>query len=184
MRLGRCARWVPVCLIAVGGTTAALATESGTAAGSSGWFACHVTKATTATRPPAPVFPSFTYGNAKIAVALNPPSGRLVAGPLPGGGMRATINPDGSIYAKVGWWRAGDGAIAIAGRRLDRRAPPLRADVPPGYGAGFQATALTFPTVGCWRVTGAWRGFRIAFVVQVSASPRGGWPVGYGKSGG
>jgi len=33
--------------------------------------------------------------------------------------------------------------------------PPLRARIPDGYGdTGFQATALIFPTEGCWEVTG------------------------------
>jgi hypothetical protein len=30
-----------------------------------------------------------------------------LAGRLPSGGWRATINADGSIDAKYGWWRAG-----------------------------------------------------------------------------
>jgi hypothetical protein len=53
-------------------------------------------------------------------------------------------------------------------RRLDAEAPPLRAHVPDGYGAlGFQPTGLTFPTVGCWRVTGRVRPASLTFVVKV-----------------
>jgi hypothetical protein len=37
--------------------------------------------------------------------------------------------------------------LTVLGKRLDASAPPLRADIPEGYGdTGFQATALIFPT--------------------------------------
>ena len=82
-------------------------------------------------RPPDPATPSFNYGNAVIRVALEPKNGRLVAGRLAGGGERATINEDGSIDAKFGWWRAGSGKIRISGaaRRVGTaaaRARPVR----------------------------------------------------------
>lgn len=135
------------------------------------WHACAVTVA----RPPAPdpAQPSFNYGNATIRVALVPANGRIVAGRLPGGGVRATINDDGSIDAKFGWWRDGSGKIRISGRRLDRPAPPLRAHVPDGYGPGFQATGLTFSTTGCWRVTGRYRTASLSFTVLVTKSRLG-----------
>jgi hypothetical protein len=134
---------------------------------------CNVTVANARNRPPSRVPRSFDYGNATIAVALNPPNGRLVAGRLPGGGVRATINADGSIDAKYGWWRAGDGAISITGRRLDGPAPPLKAHVPDGYGNGFQATGLTFATTGCWRVTGSYKRAHLTFTVLVTKSRLG-----------
>ena len=124
-------------------------------------------------RPPDPARPSFNYGNAVIRVALEPGNGRLVAGRLEGGGERATINGDGSIDAKFGWWRAGSGKIRISGRRLDAAAPPLRAHVPDGYGRGFQATGLTFTTTGCWRVTGRYAGTSLTFTVLVTKSRLG-----------
>jgi len=135
---------------------------------------CAVTVASRQTRPPAPVPRSFDYGNASIAMALNPPNGHLVAGRLPTGGSRATINPNGSIDAKYGWWRAGDDArLKISGHRLDTAAPPLVAHIPNGYGAGFQATGLTFPTTGCWRVTGTFKSAKLSFTVRVTKSPLG-----------
>ena len=62
---------------------------------------------------------------------------------------------DGSLSMKFPWWRGVKGKLTIAGRRLDGSVPPLRARIPDGYGdIGFQATALIFPTEGCWEVTG------------------------------
>jgi hypothetical protein len=135
--------------------------------------ACPVTVVSRRTRPPASVPHSLDYGNASIAVRLYP-NGHLIAGRLAGGGRWATINPNGSIDAKYGWWRAGDDArLTISGHRLDAAAPPLIADVPNGYGVGFQATALTFPTTGCWRVTGTFKRARLSFTVLVTKSPLG-----------
>ena len=69
--------------------------------------------------------------------------------------LRKAPRRDGSISEKFPWWRRDRGRLRITGRRLDRRAPPLRAHIPDGYGAtGFQSTRLSFPSEGCWRVTG------------------------------
>ena len=102
-----------------------------------------------------------------------PRDGRLVAGRLPGGGKRALINRDGSISAKFGWWRAGSGKIRISGGRIDAPARPLRARVPAGYGAGFQATVLTFATTGCWRTTASYGRARLTFTMLVKKSRLG-----------
>ena len=120
----------------------------------------------------ADVAKGFNYGNATIAVYL-PKNGAVVGGRLASGGMQATLNPDGSISAKIGWWRAGTGRPRISGRRVDGAAPPLRAHVPAGYGRGFQATGLTFPTPGCWRVIGRYAGAQLAFTVRVTRSRLG-----------
>ena len=161
--------------VAVGALLASTAAEphaASTAAGAAS--RCNVTRPTKRTRPPRPVPPSFNYGTARVAVALSPPNGRIVAGRLPGGGYRATIDLDGSIDAKYGWWRAGARPkLEISGRRLDAPAPPLSASVPDGYGPGFQATGLRFPTTGCWRVTGRFGTATIAFTVLVSRSRLG-----------
>ncbi|HEX5416653.1 MAG TPA: hypothetical protein VFZ25_13360 [Chloroflexota bacterium] len=56
---------------------------------------------------------------------------------------------------KVAWYRVTPGVLLVEGRRLDGAAPPLKSNVPTGYGSsGFQSTMLTFPTEGCWEVTG------------------------------
>ena len=71
---------------------------------------------------------------------------------------------------KFGWTRGEDlrGKLKIHGRRLDAPAPPLRANIPDEYGdTGFQATALIFPTEGCWEVTGEVAHIRVTFVTRV-----------------
>jgi len=112
----------------------------------------------------------FNHGNRSIGVELWP-KGRLVAGRLPDGSYFADIARDGSIEAKLGWWRAVEGRLRVEGRRLDRRAPPLRADIPDGYGpTGLQVTGITFPTQGCWKVVGRVGSARLAFVVRVTTT--------------
>jgi hypothetical protein len=67
------------------------------------------------------------------------------------------VQRKGWLYVKTPWWRGpgSEGRVRIHGRRLDGPAPALRADVPIGYGkSGFQASAILFPTVGCWQITG------------------------------
>ena len=78
------------------------------------------------------------------------------------------VLPDGALQVKFGWWRGSAGRLTITGRRLDGEAPPLRARIPDGYGAnGFQATALIFPTPGCWEVTGHLGDARLTFITEV-----------------
>jgi hypothetical protein len=115
----------------------------------------------------------FNYGNRHLAVAFWQ-KGRLVASRVPDGSSWGQVNPDGSIWAKLGWWRGAAGRLTIVGERLDAPAPPLRADVPAGYGStGFQATGLTFPTPGCWKVLGSVAGHDIEFVVLVIERGKG-----------
>jgi hypothetical protein len=109
----------------------------------------------------------FNYGNARLRAQLWP-HGTLIAGILPDGSAWATINPNGSIDAKLGWWIGVPGNLIIKGHRLDASAPPLRADVPYGYGLGFQPSGLTFSTVGCWKVVGKVGRASLTFVVKVT----------------
>ena len=118
---------------------------------------------------PIPAAGAFNFGTARLRVQLGWPRGRLAAGILPDGGSMATVEEDGSIHAKVGWWRGAAGRLIVTGRRLDAAAPPLGAHVPSGYGrTGFQPTGLVFPTVGCWRVEGRVGDARLSFVVKVT----------------
>ena len=83
---------------------------------------------------------------------------------------------DGSLLMKKPWWRGVKGKLTIEGRRLDGSAPPLRARIPDGYGdTGFQATAIIFPTEGCWKVTGRAGEANLTFVtlvVKIGDGPR------------
>ena len=115
---------------------------------------------------------AFNHGHDRLRAGLYWPDGVVRAGLLPDGGVMATIAPDGSVSLKLGWWRGTPGRLRITGRRLDGPAAPLRAHVPGGYGSrGFQATGLTFPTVGCWRVVGRVGPATLAFVLRVTKLP-------------
>ena len=138
---------------------------------------CVGTLPTRAVPPEAGFGPAgFNYGSNRLRVELNWAHGTLRAGVLPDGGSFATINRDGSVATKVGWWVRDPSKLVITGRRLDEPAPPLRAAIPSGYGPayrpgsslGFQPTGLTFPTVGCWRVVGRAGSARLTFVVGVT----------------
>ena len=69
---------------------------------------------------------------------------------------RNDVGPDGRLGMKFGWYRLTNGYLKITGRRLDAPAPPATGLTFPGaYGTtGFNASGVTFPTEGCWQVTG------------------------------
>ena len=79
------------------------------------------------------------------------------------------VQDDGSIAGlKWAWWRYVPGDLTIDGRRLDGDAKPLIGKVPDGYGdSGFQVSGITFPTPGCWEVTGRVGSASLTFVVWV-----------------
>jgi hypothetical protein len=127
----------------------------------------HPTQVCRPTLPGGDAPAGFNYGSDGLGVELWP-RGVLVAGKLPDGGSYADVKPDGSIVAKLGWWRGVEGELEITGERTDADEPPLRADVPDGYGpTGFQATGITFASTGCWKVVGLVGSERLEFVVLV-----------------
>jgi len=102
-----------------------------------------------------------SYGNGKLWVGGLGSGGVIVA-------RDGLINPDGSIGWKYGWWRKAAGHLTITGRRLDGPAPPLRSFVSDGYGKiGFQSSGVTFPSEGCWQVTGKTAHTSLTFVTLV-----------------
>lgn len=79
---------------------------------------------------------------------------------------------DGSVSTKLGWWRNVAGSVEIRGRRLDAPAPAMSGQGSEGYGQiGFQASGVTFPTEGCWEVTGSIGESAITFVTFVDIHP-------------
>jgi hypothetical protein len=125
--------------------------------------ACSVSRPNGCTPPgqrPSP----YTYGNSDLCTVLWP-DGTVVFRP----GGPGFVLPDGSLSMKFPWWRGVRGKLTIQGKRLDAPAPPLRASIPEGYGdTGFQATALIFPTEGCWEVTGKVGEASLTFVTRVA----------------
>ena len=71
-------------------------------------------------------------------------------------------------FAKVHWLRPAGAPLTVEGRRLDGPSPPLDVRIPDGYETqGFQVTALTFPTAGCWEVVGRIPNAELRFIVEV-----------------
>ena len=85
----------------------------------------------------------------------------------------ASIQKDGWIRTKVGWFSA-RGTPAVTGRRADGTGRRLRADVGPlsyALGSGpFYPSLLYFPSFGCWRITATASGVRIDATVNVIRS--------------
>ncbi len=75
----------------------------------------------------------------------------------------------GENGVKVGWFRPAGEELMITGERLDGNAPPLESHVPCCYPTRFQATGISFPTKGCWRVVARSGGSELEFVVWVGS---------------
>jgi len=132
--------------------------------------ACSVTLPRKAPLPPNEAGTFFgsgaAHGNGALYVGGLWPDGTIVFEPG-GPGFRY---PDGSLDMKFGWYRGRGlrGKLSIHGKRLDGSAPPSRASIPEAYAdTGFQATGVSFPTEGCWEVTGEVGQTRLTFVTRV-----------------
>ncbi|MCP9487321.1 MAG: hypothetical protein MSC30_15850 [Gaiellaceae bacterium MAG52_C11] len=80
--------------------------------------------------------------------------------------------PDGSLFAKIPWYRGIRGKLRLTAARLDASAPSPRIHIPGGYGSyGFQSTGISFPSAGCWRITGSVDRARLTFVTLVLTPP-------------
>jgi len=88
--------------------------------------------------------------------------------------------PPGALYRdadgfhKVLWWREPglQGAIAVTARRLDGPAAPVEVDFERNPTLqGQQPGGLTFPTTGCWEITGTAGGKRLTIVALVVPPP-------------
>ena len=83
------------------------------------------------------------------------------------------VRADGSIRDDLPWATSLPGRVLTAsGRRLDARAPPLRVLTARGRSSSsgatrLWATAVVFPTRGCWRITARIADVRLTYVVKV-----------------
>ena len=68
---------------------------------------------------------------------------------------------------KTLWIRPSGTQLVVVGRRLDSEVAPLESVIPCCYPTGFQATALLFPTEGCWEVTATAGSSKLTFVTKV-----------------
>jgi hypothetical protein len=104
-----------------------------------------------------------SFGNGKLRVGGLWPHGVVAVDP-----RSDFVDSQGRVRMKFPWWRMTRGALSITAHRLDMPAPPAQVDVPDGYGlTGFQASAVTFPTDGCWQLTGAAGQASLTFVTFV-----------------
>jgi hypothetical protein len=102
------------------------------------------------------------YGNGSLWVGGLWPHGVVIV-------TRDEISPGGRLGMKFGWYRLTSGYLTITGRRLDGPAPPASGLTFRGaYGlTGFNASGVTFPTEGCWQVTGRVGRVSLTFVTFV-----------------
>ena len=109
----------------------------------------------------------FNYGNGELWTGVGREGTILFRARGPG-----SLNPDGSLSIKSPWYVEQEdfhGELEIQGRRLD--APSERSvsgNHSPVLGdPGFHAGKLTFPSEGCWEVTGKAGDSSLTFVVRV-----------------
>jgi len=104
------------------------------------------------------------YGNGFLSTTV----------PGPDGIVPARRESDGALFQKF-WWlpRKGlTGELTVRGERLDAPGRMRVLSVNWGYssdGRGSWASALTFPSEGCWRLTGRVRDVSLTYVVKVVA---------------
>lgn len=86
-------------------------------------------------------------------------------------------NPEGYTQ-KIFWWSEGyswteepEPELSVTGRRLDGPAPSLIASrATNAFAADIQSAMLVgvdFPTLGCWEISGHYRGHELSFVVWI-----------------
>jgi hypothetical protein len=97
---------------------------------------------------------------------------------LRGGVLSRPRDPDGTLSDKLGWLpRKGfTGRLTVRGERLDAPGKLDVLSVNWGYASsgpaanGSWASAVRFPSAGCWRITGRVRDISLSYVVKVVAS--------------
>ena len=123
--------------------------------------------------PPAPFSPvapwsdQFWHGSNALWTALS------LGGKWPG----LPHNPEGYTQ-KIFWWSVGyswidepEPDLIVTGRRLDASAPPLNASQATHAYANDIGSAMLvgvdFPAMGCWEITGEYKGASLSFVIWI-----------------
>ena len=88
-----------------------------------------------------------------------------------------SYRPTGPAFRnKLVWWHEGydwriDDPLTVTGKRLDAPAPPLYGRANNGWTNDshhpFMVAGIFLPTLGCWQITGDYKGDRLTFVVLV-----------------
>ncbi len=113
-----------------------------------------------------PVSDPGTYGNGLLSTTVPP------------GGVLSTRRDEDGLFQKLGWLphQGFPDSLAVRGERLDATSPPMRVlGVNWGYASsgpaakGSWASAVKFPSEGCWRITGRVRDITLSYVVKVVA---------------
>lgn len=104
------------------------------------------------------------YGNGFLSTTVPERDGVLVA----------QRDPDGALSQKLPWLpkRGFTGVLSVRGRRLDAPGRMRVLGVNWGYssdGRGSWASAVAFPSEGCWRLTGRVGDITLSYVVKVVA---------------
>jgi hypothetical protein len=105
------------------------------------------------------------YGNGRLSVYAYPV---IEATP-------STVQSNGWIAEKFSWRGYGttSGTLRITGHRLHGTGKPVHAQISAGQASAaegtsaFWATTISFPTTGCWQVTGTAGGASLTFVTKV-----------------
>lgn len=91
-------------------------------------------------------------------------------------GLRS-YEPGGLSYRqKLFWFRQGynsrtetQPALVVTGRQLDASEPPLKSDTSNGFTSySFMVVGIDIPTLGCWEITGEYKGDKLSYVIWVA----------------
>jgi len=113
-----------------------------------------------------PVSEAGTYSNGLLSTTVPP------------GGVLSTRKEADGLSQKLGWLphRRFPDSLAVRGERLDAPSPPMKVlGVNWGYASsgpgakGSWASAVKFPSEGCWRISGRVQDISLSYVVKVVA---------------
>jgi hypothetical protein len=134
------------------------------------------------TKPPEPPFlPPAPYPSGGLVWVGSPKLWTDIPRSGTWRGLPHYTPDDTRFRQKLFWWSKGydwrtenPPQLTITGKRLDGPAPPLSTDPHPNAGwtndrdHAFMVAGIFVPTVGCWKITGLYKGEELSYVVWVS----------------